>query len=81
LEGGKRDKDAVIAPQMPTGRAIGQAIFDNQTHGHVDDPMGVMASWRGQISEVNVKVLAALRAVMRGIAHQQINRAMAIQIA
>jgi hypothetical protein len=60
LDGGKRDKDAVITPQMPTGRAVGQAIFDHQTHGHVDHPMGVMTPWRGQIGEVDIEVFAAL---------------------
>jgi hypothetical protein len=65
---------------MATGRAIGQAIFDHQAHGHVDDSMSVMTAWRGQIGKVNVEVLATLRAIMRGVGHEQINGVMAIQI-
>ena len=42
--------------------------------------MGVMTPWRSQIGEVDVEVLATLRAVMRGIGYEQINRAIAIQV-
>lgn len=75
LEGRKGHKHAVIAPQMPAGRAIGQAIFDHQTHRHVDDTMGVMtAGWR-HIGEVDVAILLASGTVVRGVRHQQVNRA------
>jgi len=80
LDGGKGHKHAVIAPQVPAGRAVGQAIFDHQTNRQLDDSMGVMTAARRHIAQIDVEVLAAPRAVVRRVGHQQINGATATQI-
>src|SRR5262249_15694450 len=59
LDRGVGDEHAVIAPQGPCGRAIGQAVLDDQPDGGVDDPAGVMAAGVGQLGGGGVEVLAA----------------------
>src|SRR5499427_8583398 len=80
LNRGKRDKDAVVSPEVPTRWAIGQAILDHEPHGEVYHAVGVLTAGWGQIGEVRAKVLATLRTVMLGIGHQQIPRTPHIEI-
>jgi len=54
LYGGTRDKHTVIAPEVPTGGSVGQAIFRHHPHGHIDHPVGVMSAGRGYITEINI---------------------------
>src|ERR1043166_2778439 len=64
LDRGKRDKHAVVAPEVPTRRPVRHAIFDHEPHRQVHHAMGILsAGWR-QIREVHVKVLATPRTVM-----------------
>jgi len=35
------DKDAVVTPEVPTGVAVGQAIFGDQTDGSLLETTGV----------------------------------------
>jgi hypothetical protein len=64
LDRGKGDKDAVVAPQMPTRWTVGQAVLDHNPHRQIDHTVRVVtARWR-QIREVGAKVLATLRTVM-----------------
>ena len=42
LDGGEGDKHPVIAPQMPTGGLIGQAVLHDESHGQGNDAMGVV---------------------------------------
>jgi hypothetical protein len=64
LDRGKGDKDAVVAPQVPTRWAVGQAVLDHNPHRQIDHAVRVVtARWR-QISEIGVEVLAAFRTVM-----------------
>jgi len=81
LEGGKGHKHAVIAPEVPAGGAIRQAILNHQTHRELDHPMGVVATGRRHITEIDVEVLTALRAVMRRVSHEKINRTSSRHIA
>src|SRR5215831_8564861 len=80
LDGGKGDKDTVVAPQVPTRRAVGHTVFDHDAHRQIDHPVGILTARRGQISEVGAKVLATLRTVMLGIGHKQIPRTPHIEI-
>src|SRR5262249_32936515 len=64
LDRGGGDEHAVIAPQGPCGRAIGQAVLDDQPDGGVDDPAGVMAAGVGQVGGIGVEVLAAGAAIV-----------------
>jgi len=59
LDGGKRHKHAVVAPEVPTGGSVGHAIFDHHAHRQIDDAMGVMATGRGEITEIDVEILLA----------------------
>jgi hypothetical protein len=64
LDRGKRDKDTVVAPEVPAGRTVGQAILDHEPHGEVYHVVGVLTAGWCQIGEVRAKVLATLRTVM-----------------
>jgi hypothetical protein len=63
----------VIAPEVPAGRPVGQTIFDHQTHRPLDDTMGGVTTGRGPLSEIEVAVLPARRAVVRRVGHQQVD--------
>src|SRR5437868_2232290 len=72
LNRGEGDKDAVVAPQVPTRWAVRQAVLNHEPHRQSDHAVGILtARWR-QIAAVGTKVLATLRTVMLGIGHQQI---------
>src|SRR5437660_8578052 len=61
LDRGKRDKDAVVSPEVPTRGPVGQAVLDHQPYRQINHAVGVLtAGWR-QIGEVGMKVLATLR--------------------
>jgi hypothetical protein len=80
LDRGKRDKDTVVTPEVPTRGPIGQAVFDHQPYRQIDHAVGVLtAGWR-QIREGGAKVLATLRTVMLGIGHKQITRTPQVEI-
>jgi hypothetical protein len=66
LDGGEGDKDTVIAPQVPAGGLIWQAILDDESHGEGDDTMGVARSGQGVFGCVRIEeLLAASAAVLR----------------
>ena len=67
LDRGVRDEHAVIAPEAPTGRAIRQAVLDDQADGGVDDASGVVTAGRSQVGHVGVEVLAAAGAIVLGV--------------
>src|SRR5215475_716841 len=81
LDRGKRDKDAVVAPEVPTRGSVGQAVFDHQPYRQIHHAVRVLsAGWR-QIREVRVKVLATLRTVMLRIRDDKIPRTPEVEIA
>jgi len=80
LDSGERDKDAVVAPQMPTGGLIGQAVLDDESHGQGDDAMGIMGPRHGVVGHVCVEVFAAVGAAMLGIHEVNVARAPGNQI-
>ena len=45
----------MIAPEVPTGGLVRQAVLDDQADGHRDDPMGVVAAGRGQVGQSALK--------------------------
>jgi len=71
----------VIAPQVPAGGPVGQAVFSHQAHRQRRDPMGLVTTGRGHIAQIDVEVLPALRAVVRRVGHQKVNRTPGGQIA
>jgi hypothetical protein len=64
LDGGKGHEHAVVAPQVPTRRAVGHTILDYQPHRQIDHPVGILTARWGQIGQVGAKVLMTLRTVM-----------------
>jgi hypothetical protein len=81
LERGKGDKDAVVAPQVPTRGPVGQAVFDHQPYRQINHAVGVLtAGWR-QIREVGLKVLATLRTVVLRIGDDEIAWTPEVEIA
>src|SRR5215475_11617183 len=80
LDRGKRDKDPVVAPEVPTGGPVGQAILDHEPYGEVHHTVGVLTAGWCQIGEVGAKVLATLRTVMLGIRDDQITRTPHVEI-
>src|SRR5215475_9631308 len=81
LDGGKGDKDAVVAPQVPTRGPVGQAVVDHQPYRQIHHAVGVLsAGWR-QIREVRVKVLATLRTVVLRIGNDEIAWTPEVEIA
>src|ERR1051326_2070877 len=64
LDGGPGGKNAMVAPEMPTGRLIGQAVLDDKTDRHSHDTMGVMSLGCGQIGHVGIEVFAATAALV-----------------
>jgi hypothetical protein len=54
----------MVAPQVPTGRLIRQAILDHEPHGQRDDAMGVVGFGQSVVGGVGVEELLALGALM-----------------
>src|SRR6266487_6883097 len=80
LDRGKRHKDAVVAPQVPTRRAVGQAVLHDEPHRQIDDAVGIAtARWR-EIREVGVEILTTFRTVVLRIGDQEIPGAPGIEI-
>src|SRR5437870_499877 len=80
LNRGKRHKDAVVSPEVPTRWSVGQAVLDHQPHGQVDHTVGVLTSGWCQIGEVRVKVLATLCTGVLRIGDHQITRTPHVEI-
>src|SRR5262249_52944043 len=81
LDGGKGDKDAVVTPEVPARRTVGQAVLDHEPDRQSHHAVRVLsAGWR-QIREVRVKVLATLRTVMLRIRDDKIPRTPEVEIA
>jgi hypothetical protein len=75
LEGGIRDEDAVLTPEVPTGVAVGQPIFRDKTDGTLLDPACVQAVGQSQVGDVTGEATAAVEAAMAGENDNQINGA------
>ena len=81
LDRRKGHKDAVVAPQVPTRRPVGQAVLDHEPYRQIDHAVGVLtARWR-QIGQVSMKVLATLRTVVLRIGDHEITRTPQVEIA
>src|SRR4030042_4123944 len=76
----KRHKDAVVPPEMPTGRTVRQAVLHHQPHGHRPDTVRVVALGRSQVRHVHVEVPLALTAIMLRVPKLKITRSLQNQI-
>jgi hypothetical protein len=80
LDRGKRDKDTVVAPEVPTRRPIGSAVLDHQPYRQINHAVRVLTAGWHQIGEVRVKVRATLRTVVLRIGDHKITRTPQVEI-
>jgi hypothetical protein len=73
LDSGIRDEDTVVTPEVPTGVAIGQAIFDNETDGPLLDAASVQAVGQSQVGNITGEATTAVEAAMAGECDNQVN--------
>jgi hypothetical protein len=81
LDGGPRDEDPVVAPQLPLGALIGQPVLDDDPDGEVLDAAGVLALGQGQIGGAGGEEEVTLGAVMPGDGEDDIDGAARTQVA
>ena len=81
VDGGVGDENAVVAPQVPTGGLVGQAVFGHQTDRHSLDAAGVQAFGQGQVRQIDTEVATAVGAAMLGLGDNQIDRAARAEVA
>jgi hypothetical protein len=74
LDGGVGDENPVVAPQVPTGNLVGQAIFGDQTDGPLLDTASVSAVWQRQVGNIDGKATAAVEAAVARESDHQFNR-------
>jgi D-arabinose 1-dehydrogenase-like Zn-dependent alcohol dehydrogenase len=65
----------MLTPERPAGRAIGQAVLDDQADRRVDDASCVVAAGIGEIGHVGVEVFVALGAIVLRVDQDEIARA------
>jgi len=80
LDRGKRDKDAVVSPEVPTRRAVVQTVFDHDADRQINHAVGILTARRRQIREVGAKVFATLRTVVLRIGDHEISRTPEVEI-
>ncbi len=81
LDRGEGHKDAVVSPQVPTRRAVGQAVLDHEPHCQIDHAVGVMAAGWGQVREVHAEICATFCTVVLQIGDHQVTRTPGVEIA
>src|SRR3954449_12207829 len=81
LDGGVRDEDAVVAPQVPTGGLVGQAIFGDETDGPLLDTAGVSAVRQSQGGDISGEATSTAEAAMAREGDDQVNRAVGPSLA
>jgi protein involved in polysaccharide export with SLBB domain len=62
----------MIAPQVPGGCPVRQAVFDDEADGQGDDPVRVVAARRGEVRQVSAEVQPAAGAAVPGVGHVQV---------
>jgi hypothetical protein len=65
----------MVAPQVPTGGLVGQAIFGDQTDSPLLDTTRVLAVRQSQVSQITGEATATAEAAMAGESDHQINGA------
>src|SRR5262245_50824567 len=80
LNGGKGDKDAVVAPEVPTRRAVGHTVLDHEPYRQINHPVGILTAGWCEIGEVRIEVLATLRTVVLRIGDHEIPRTPHVEI-
>src|SRR5437763_5996074 len=81
LDRGKGHKHPVVPPEVPTRRAVGHAVLDDEPYRQSNHTVSVLTARGCQIGEVRVKVLATLRTVVLRIRDHEITRTPQVKIA
>jgi len=63
----------MVTPEVPTGGAVGQAVFSDQPDGALLDATGVLAVGQSQVGKIGGKATATTEAAMAGESDEQIN--------
>src|SRR5215475_8164685 len=80
LDCGKGHEHAVVAPQVPTRRAVGHTVFDHDADRQSDHPVGILATGWRQIRQVSLEVLLTFRTIMLRIRDDEITRTPQVEI-
>src|SRR5438128_5358776 len=80
LDRRKGDKDAVVAPQVPTRWAVGQAVLDHEPHRQIDHAVGILTARWGQIRQGSLEVLMTFRTIVLRIGDDEIPWTPAVEI-
>src|SRR4051794_14064040 len=81
LDGGVGHEDSVVAPQVPTGGLVGQAVLGHQADGQSLDAAGVQAFGQSQVGQIGAEVAIAVGAAMFGVGDDKIDRAVRARVA
>jgi hypothetical protein len=81
LDGGPGDENAVVTPQVPTGRSIRQSVFDDQTDGCLLHTVGIVTRGKSQVERVGVEAASTMGATMFGIGNHEIDRSAGARVA
>src|SRR5262245_51201551 len=81
LDGGPGDEDAVVTPQVPPRRLIGQAILGDEADGQFLHAASVLALGPGQVRQGGGEVEVAVGAVVPGEGNGKIDGAVTPQVA
>jgi hypothetical protein len=81
LDGGVGNKNSVVAPEVPAGGLIGQAVLHDEPHGQGNDAMRVVGFGQGIVGHVRVEVFATARATMLRVYEVNIVRPTRNQVA
>ena len=71
----------MVAPQVPTGHAIGHVVLNHQSHGRLLYPVGVLALERGEVGLIGRKGATTGQTAMCGVANMQVDRSAAEGVA
>jgi hypothetical protein len=81
LDGGVRDEDAVITPQVPTGVLVGESVFTHQANSQILDATCVEALGQSQFGHVHSEATATVCAAMSGEGNEQVDGPSGVSVA
>jgi len=71
----------MVTPEVPTGVAVGQAIFRDKTDGKLLDAAGVQAVGQPQVRDVTGEAAATVETAMAGESDNEVNGAASADVA
>jgi hypothetical protein len=74
LDRGPGDKDAMVAPEVPTGGSVGESVLDDQADGGVLHAMGVATLGQRQVGHVGIEAASAMATDVLGVSDHDVDR-------